>query len=281
MIAVGVNAASPAARLVAQGRILAGFLTVESAIRLPSFVQAPAAVRTRIQSLFGRRPSAATDATARFRHVDEPDAMNVVAVASASAGPTTLSNLVGFEWVRIDSIVAGHYVAAPMPEAGRCPDLTAPPGQVAEFSMYGGRIGPNDFVPVDGVGFVSPEPLRFQPQGVRFEGPMLSVDYQVQRPASPITVLAIDHRVIAVKHLERLVALQDGGVKEALCLVCYGYGTHVLNSLPTIEVEVLNADRPPLISDFSNNDVGVPIPVHTPRTLVKFSHDVTDLAPVA
>ena len=191
MIAVGVNAASPAVRLVAQGRILAGFLNAESATRLPGFAQAPAAVKTRVQSLFGRRPSPAAPVTARFRHVEEPDAMSIVAVGAASAGPTTLSNLVGFEWVRIDSIVAGHYVAAPMPEPGRCPDVTAPAGQVAEFCMYGGRVAPNDFVSVDGVGFLSPEPLRFQPQGVRFEGPMLSVDYQVQRPASPITVLAI------------------------------------------------------------------------------------------
>lgn len=281
MIAVGVNAASPAARLVAQGRILAGFLSPESAIRLPSFAQAPPPVRMRIQSLFGQRPLPANPVTARFRHVEEPDALQVIAVAAASGGPPTLSNLVGFEWIRIDGIVAGHYIAAPMPEAGRCPDLTAPAGHIAEFCMYGGRIGPNDFAPVDGLGFVSPEPLRFQPQGMRFEGAMLSLDYHVQRPASPITVLAIEHRVIAVKHLERLVALQDGGVQEALCLVCYGYGTHVLSTLPTIEAEVLNADRPPLISDFSNNNVAVPIPVHTPRTLVKFSHDVTDLAPVA
>jgi hypothetical protein len=281
MIAVGVNAASPATRLVAQGRILAGFLTAESATRLPSFAQAPAAVRTRIQSLFGERPSPGNPVSSTFRHVDEPDALSVVAVAVLSTPQATLSNLVGFEWIRIDSIVAGHYLAAPMPEPERCPAVTASAGQIAEFCVGGGRIGPKDFVRVDGLGFVSPEPLRFQPQGIRFEGSMLSVDYQIVRPTSPVTVLAIDHRVIAVKHLARLVALQDRGVQEALCLVCYGYGTHVLTMLPTIETEALNAERPPLISDFSNNDVAVSIPVHTPRTVVKFSHDVTDLAPVA
>jgi hypothetical protein len=281
MIAVGVHSASPAARLVAQGRILAAFLTAESATRLPTLAQAPAPVRTRIQSLFGRRPAPATPVTARFRHVREPDAMSVVAVAAASGGPPTLSNLVGFEWIRIEGLIAGHYIAAPMPEPGRYPDAKAPSGQVAEFCMYGGRINPTDFVSIDGVGFLSPEPLRFQPQGIRFESPVLSVDYQIQRPASPITVLAIDQRVIAVKHLERLVALQEAGVEEALCLVSYGYGTQVLGTLPTIEAAVLNAERPPLISDFLNNELAITIPVHTPRTLVKFSHEVTDLAPVA
>jgi hypothetical protein len=281
MIAVGVNVASPAARLVAQGRILSAFLTAESATRLAILAQAPAPVKTQLQSMFGRRPSPMAPVTAAFRHVHEPDALSVVAVAAVSGGPTTLSNLVGFEWVRIEGLIAGHYVAAPMPAPGRCPDATAPSGQVAQFCMFGGLINPNDFVSIDGVGFVSPERLQFQSQGIRLEGPVLSVDYQIQRPASPITVLAIDHRVIAVKHLERLIALQDGGVQEALCLVCYGYGTHALSTLPTIEAAVLDAERPPLISDFSNNDLALQIPVHTPRTLVKFSHDVTDLAPVA
>jgi hypothetical protein len=272
---------SPTVRLVAQGRVLAGYLTPETAATIPALAGVPAAVASKIQSLFGHRPSPDAPPVPAFRHVDEPDAVAVIATAAGSGGPIALTNLVGFEWIRIDGIVAGHYLAAPMPHPGRCPDLVAPAGRIAEYCVYGSPLAPNDIVFLAAFGFFSPEPLRFHAAGIRLEGPTVSVDYQIQRPPSPLTVWCVDGRVIAIKHQERLVALREAGVQEALCLVCYGYGIQMLGTMPTIEPQLLNAQRPPLIADFSDNNVAAPIPVHTPKTLVKFSHDVTDLTPVA
>jgi hypothetical protein len=93
----------------------------------------------------------------------------------------------------------------------------------------------------------------------------------------PISVLYIDDRAIALTHLERLVSLQEAGIKEALCLVHYGYGTEVLGLLQNADLSLATSDRPPYIDDFSNNQFMVRVPVQTPRSLVALSQQTVNL----
>src|SRR4051812_22637218 len=104
---------SPAQRLVADGRLLAGFLDEQTAAKLTAFVRAPLAAQRAVREKFGAAAAVQgrTLPIAVFRHVDEPDVVDMLAaIAQECGGPGALHNLVGFEWVTIDGIIAGHYL---------------------------------------------------------------------------------------------------------------------------------------------------------------------------
>lgn len=270
---------SPAQRLVAEGRILAGFLTEATAAVVPEFSRAPAQLQNAIRSRFsaGGSPSGASSDPI-FRHIDEPEVLALLGpAASACGGQTALSNLVGFEWVQIDTLLAGHYVAAPMPPQGRSPTNSAPLSHIARYCIVGSQVGGSDIVVLDPGHLLSPERLRLGLTGINLGPEGLTVQYSVGQEPSPVAVLLVDNRAFAVQHQERLVALLEGGVKEALCLVFYGYGTEALKHLPTIDEALRSSGRPPCIADFLSESATVRIPVHPPRTLLRVSHDAIDL----
>ena len=274
-------ASSPVQRLVAEGRILAAYLTDDLAARLPEFTRAPLPLQRSVREKFGAAAGLpdGDDLPPAFRHVEEQAVVDLLkTVAGQCGGPTSLSNLVGFEWVRICSVIAGHYVAAPMPVAGRVPaGPDAGVVDVARYCLFGSPVAAQDLLVLPTGDVVSPERLRFRLTGLNFRQQGLLAEYAVDVPPSPITVLYIDDRLVAVRHLERLVALAEGGIDEALCLVSYGYGLEILHSLPSVEEPVLLSKRPPRLSHFRNTEFMVKIPVPTPRALLRFSHDVVDL----
>jgi hypothetical protein len=220
----------------------------------------------------------------RFRHIEESDAITVLASISArSGGSVALSNLVGFEWVGIEGIAAGSYVASPMPAQGRFPSSTSSLTDVATYCLLGSSLQMEDLNIIampDSFVIVSPERIRPHPTLHPKPGPNggLMFEYQFEREVSPITVLSIDDRVIAMRHQERLVSLLEAGIKEALCLIHYGYGAETIAFLPTLDPAFLVSDRPPRISDFTDSALMVRIPVQTPRTLVALLHHKMDLA---
>jgi hypothetical protein len=272
--------------MFAEGRILAGFLNEQTASVIPEFVQAPAANQKLVRDKFAAAQSSARPKAPhpRFRHVDEPEAIaSLQRVSSRCGGPLALSNLVGFEWVEISGIIAGKHVAAPMPLSGRFPTANAAIVQVANYCLAGNMIVVGEDLSIvktsDGVIVVSPEKLRLHPTPHPNLGPQggLLVEYLLDREPSPISLLCIDDRVIAVRHLERLVTLREAGFKEALCLVHYGYGTEALELLQNVDLSAATSDCPPYIGDFSDDQLMVRVPVPTPRTLVALSQHSLNL----
>ena len=273
-------------RIYAEGRILAGYLTEETAQLLPEFARAPASDQESVRAKFGLAANVKKDVPAlspSFRHVDEPEAIEILRrIAPRCGGPPNLSNLVGFEWVAISPIIAGHYVAAPMPLAGRFPTSGASVQEITNYCMIGSSLSIEDVMinVADNLTLISPERLRLRPVPHANFGPQggLLIEYLFEREPSPVTVLLLEDRVIALNHQERLVALQEQGIKEALCLVQYGYGMETLKYLPTINISVIDSENPPHIVDFTNEDLMVRIPVQTPATLITMTHQVIDPA---
>lgn len=274
---------SPVRRLAAEGRILAGFLTEDAAASLPEFCKLPLATQNDIRAKFGaasRNAQSSSLPVPRFRHVDEPEAINVLAGAAAQCGgPTRLDNLVGFEWVEIATILAGHYIAMPMPVNGRLSAVAASITDIVRYCMVGMPVLGEDLVIFPGSGdIVVPERLRLRLNGLGLGPDGLAARYSIDQEPSPVTIWFVDDRAIAVRHQERLVGLLEAGVTEALCLVCFGYGLEVLQTMPTITAASFESYRPPYVSDFCNEEMMVRIPVPTPKTLLRFSHQVIDLA---
>lgn len=274
---------SPLQRIAAEGRILAGFLTEETAKTLGHFIQAPIAVQNSIRQRFGAFVALAQEAGnvhPTFRHVDEVDAIEVLAgiARQECGGPVNLSNLVGFEWIGIAGILAGHYVAAPMPMPGRSPVLGASTSEIAQYCIFGSQVAGHDFVLHQNGILASPERLRLHFKSFNFGPNSISAEYMAGMEPSPVTVLLVENRAIAVGHLERLVALLQAGFTEALCLVCYGYGTYVLGMLPTVDAGLLQSPRPPRITDFTRADLMLQIPVRPPMTLIRFSQEIITVA---
>jgi hypothetical protein len=272
---------SPTERLNAEGRLLAGYLSEELASGMREFVTLPSPIQASAREKFGRGGNLDRQVNAshpKFRRVDEADVIQLLAaVAMNCGGRPALSNLVGFEWLRISDICAGHYVAAPLPQVGRTPGVEASRFQIARFCIFGADMRDNDIVQIGSGELMFPEPLVLNPQGFNIQPQQLSVQYAVGRAPSPVSVLYAGRRVVAVKHQERLVALCEQGVEEALCLVFYGYGVELLTSMPTID-GVMDGPVPPRIPEFLDASLSEVIPVHTPRFVVGFSHHVVDFS---
>jgi hypothetical protein len=269
---------SPVQRLTAEGRLLAGFLTEEIALTLPEFLSAPEATQELIRKKFAAANNL-IDALPSpvFRHIEEQEVITILAgIAHECSGSASLGNLVGFEWVEINSILAGHYLAAPMPLAARCPDQSSPAAEIAKFCLFGSQISMQDLLMLPS-GIITPEKFRLNIQQMEFGPQRLTVEYVINRQPSPIILLLVENRLITVSHQERLIALMEAGVESALCLVQYGYNSDRLGYLPTINEALLMSTRPPCISDFIDPQMTVRLPVPTPKTLVKLSHEIIDL----
>jgi hypothetical protein len=272
---------SPVLRLSAEGRILAGFLTEEVAQQLPEFSRADASVQSAIREKYGVVVGEAgfSRIPPKFRHITEREVIEMLsspAVAQAG-GPTHLHNLIGLEWVGIDGILAGHYIASPMPAAGRSPASGAPVLEIAKFCVLGTQVTMQDIVRLGGPTMATPEKLQCQFTNFAFGPAGLSVQYSVGQEVSPIHIFLVEDRLIAIRHQERLVALLESGVHEALCLVSYGYGQQMLGSLPGIDPVVLESHRPPQVADFINPATTIKIPVRTPISFLTFSHQLIPL----
>jgi hypothetical protein len=278
----------PIQPLFAEGRILAGFLNEQSASRLAEFLRAPAADQKCMREKFEaitRVTSRNPLPPARFREIDEQEAIQALGrVAGRCGGPFALTNLAGFQWIEVAGIIAGRYVSAPMPTPGRFPSSTASVEEIANFCLLGDRIVIEEdlsmVVMPPNIVVVSPDKLRLLPQLHPNLGPQkgLLIEYVIDREPSPISVFCVDDRVVAVTHQERLVALLEAGIKEALCLVYYGYGTEALTFLQQIEQLSLTGDNPPYITDFMDDELMVRVPVSKPRTLITLSQGTIDLA---
>lgn len=264
----------------AWGRLLAAFLSAEEFAR--QFPVAPAwdlavhqAVRERLGVHAGleRVPDAGKP---RARRADG-DVLPLLGefVASMPFQPG-LNNLIGFEWMEIAPLVAGHPVAHPLASYG---EGLAGELDIATYCLYG---HPEIAVQQteQGLCLMMPSPVPVRPLQAQLipQRSEVVVRYQLGRPHTPVRVLQVGGRAVAVSGLERLVALLRQGVSEALCLVSYGYGTDVLSFLPTFPRELLEADRPPLLGDFLDDRLSVNIPLRPTVTSVLFQ--ATTVPPV-
>jgi hypothetical protein len=271
---------SAAHRLFAEGRILAGFLTDDRAAAIGQFMRAPASEQALVRQKLGLAEKTNREPIPHpnFRHVDEPEVIAALTlVASRCGGLPNLSNFVGFEWVEIAGIIAGHYVAAPMPLPGSAPRAGAGFSEIARYCITGSPVKIQDLIPLQTGGIISPEKLNVTLKGFNLNQQALNVIYAIEQPPAPVALLFVDDRLIAVRHQERLVALMEAGIKEALCLVHYGYGIEVFGHLPTIDPTLLSSQSPPRILDFTQDEMMVRISVQTPKTLLTFSQQTIDL----
>lgn len=271
---------SPVSRPFAESRLLSGFLSEEQAEALSAFRRAPEAVRAEARSKFGialSRPTVPSERVS-FRPVEEPTALGLLqAFGLECGGVPSLANLVGFEWVSIRGLVAGHLLTEAMAKPQKDIKAEASIDDVARYSLFGPPLQlQEDLVQIGPLVLLSPSALRFVPEHMQFDARGVSVRYAMRPHPSPIRVLLLDNRAIATRHLERLVALHEAGHREALCVVHYGYGVDTISHMPS--APILAADSaPPRIADFSDATIMTRIPIRTPAVMIRACIDVIDV----
>lgn len=259
----------------ARGRLLAAFLSPEDfAQQFPAAPTWDPAIQQAVLERLGSHLDLPRTPDAGKPHARRAGA-SVLQVLRQFAENTPfspgLNNLLGFEWMEIAPLIAGHPVAHPLHEGG----YEAPSGEV-ELAQYcllghiemdiqqmeqGFRLLMSSPVPV---------PVRLLQAQLVLQRSEIVVRYQLSHPYTPVRVLHVGGKAIAVSGIERLVTLLRQGVTEALCLVSYGYGTDALSFLPTFPQALLESDRPPLVGDFLGDRVSVGIPIRPVATSVLF-----------
>jgi hypothetical protein len=194
----------------------------------------------------------------------------------------TPDNLIGFEWVEIAPLVAGHLVteAEPLSESMPEPLDVLGVARVCLFSyakLPAANISPNGApqitVPVHAdLVHVGHQPLRISQDGV--EQVLLVAQFLVQPLVQPVRVLVVEGRAIALSGLARLVALRRRGIERALCTVSFGYGHDSFITPPTVDSGMLASPRPPLIGDFDDTRVAVAIPVRAETTVMTLATQI-------
>jgi hypothetical protein len=279
---------NPLARPYAEARVLAAYLTAESIPdHVPHFEGLTEGVRTLIHERIGRGAEVKLVEHAgrpRMRRADQPEVRELLQQVGTTPGPRTHQNLCGFEWVEVDSLIAGHLATPGVPLGRHAITTDANAAMVGAFCMRAApQFGLEDivFAPNGDVAIATafrhavqlhPEPFVLDQQTGA-----LMVRYNLTLPLRPIRVLHVLGRAIAVGGLEKLVALAQMGIREALCIVSYGYGIDALGSLPTTPEHLLNSNRPPLIQDFVDDYLAVSVPVRSPATLTYFRSDTVSV----
>lgn len=259
----------------AEAWLLSGFLEEDAlAGVLVTYEYMSASLRETITSSFGKAEqlSAFTPGRPALRQVVESDILAMLQPIGATQ-PAGLENLQGFEWVGIEGLLTGHFLTGPRR------DPPAPEEGVralAAYCLYAGgpTLNPQIIAAAREVYALSPDQFGIGQPAVRLTDRGLVVEYPFEPVVSPIRVLDIGGRLIAIAGLERLVALQLQGRKEALAAISYGYGIDVLSHLPTVPPSILAGPRPPLISDFVDSELAVVVPVRPPNNIVRFRAEV-------
>ncbi len=255
--------------------VLAGFMAPDSVLQhVPTLPLLPIGVQASVTQRLGasERLAPRTVPNASTSRVTERDVLDVVQGALASAGQqqATAANLTGFEWVEIESLLAGRLVtelSVPHPDA-----LPESPTalQLAQFCLS--RSAQVQMVPGALPTLVSDSPLLVHAE-MKMDGAALLIRYTMSAAFQPIRVLLVRGRAVAVHGLERLVHLARRGLTRALCLVHYGYGLEALSVLPSVPDSVLFGDKPPLLSDFLDSQLAVAVPAPKPVHVVRFLVD--------
>jgi hypothetical protein len=271
---VSLAAESGALRPFVEGHALAGFMTTET-IRtfIPTFDGLPRTFQTALQERLGASTDldlAATVGKPRLFRIEEREVLGFLTEV-AQVVPAGLENLLGFEWVEIKNIVAGHLVTKPIVPGTDL--ITGPtPLQLAQYCMlsFGDGSVPIEVRREPRPRLVSNAAMNVTLVDVQLADSQFALVYKLSPILAPIQLLVIDNQVIAIRGLEKLVRIAERGIDHALCLVSYGYGTSALTSLPSTPSELLGAQRPPLISDFLNPSLTAPVPARSPLTVFHF-----------
>lgn len=276
---------SLSASAFAEARVLVAFLTPHTLLNyVPHMGQLPAEARRTLEARVAAAPALSPCPRAgrpQFMKVTEADILNLVEAAVMASTPAGLENLVGLEWIEVAPLLAGHLITGPMPKADRVPGPNSSDREIAAFCLFSFvKFSPLDFAPLPAgrAGFASSLDLTLSVAAPQFEMNPQSLEVLVRYRATPriapIRVLLAAGKATAVTGLERLAALAQKGVTRALCAVSYGYGVDAILNMPSTPQELLDADRPPTISDLANDTAAMVVPVRSMITVARFSADV-------
>jgi hypothetical protein len=256
--------------------VLAGFMAPDTVLQqVPTLPLLPIGVQSSVTQRLGasERLAPRTVPNASTSRVTERDVLDAVQGALASAGQqqATAANLTGFEWVEIESLLAGRLVTEPsVPHLDALPERPTAL-QLAHFCLS--RSAQVQLLAGPVLTLVSDAPLLLLPAEMQVEQASVLIRYTMGRTFQPIRVLLVRGRAVAVHGLERLVHLARRGLTRALCLVHYGYGLEALGVLPSVPDSVLFGDKPPLLSDFLDSQLAVAVPAPKPVHVVRFLVD--------
>lgn len=261
----------------AEACALAGFLTSDTVRNaIPSFDALPRATQEAVSDRFNAssdRVDTISIAPPRFHRVEEREVLDFLA-SVAPLAPAGLENLLGFEWVEIRNIVAGHLLTRALQPAVSLPRAPSPI-QIARYSLL--SFGDNLALNTSAQALMADVDFNLSLGGIQIHGSRIAVVYDIRPVFAPIHLLVVHRQVIAIRGLEKIVHLLEAGVNRALCLISYGFGETALPFLPSTPEEVLNSPRPPLATDFMDSSVAVRVPVPLPKSVAQFKADVLRL----
>ncbi|MDB4889238.1 MAG: hypothetical protein JWL61_1093 [Gemmatimonadetes bacterium] len=276
--------AGPFGRPFATVRALAGFMTEKDLVgHVPNIFQQNAHFVAQMRERLGRATMLSHVPEAgrpRFFQVNDARVLRLLdRVAELSATAPTLDNLVGFEWVEIAPIVTGRLVTGHEPSVDVVPH-TSDPSALARFCMLSAPDVPPIQIDVSTLTAISLVALNakliatgiakaIDADGVTIIG--INAQLRLQAAIDPIRLLIVGGRTVALSGIERLVALAHAGANRALCSVSYGYGVDALAHFPTVEREVIDSPRPPMIVDFLDSSLSVRLPARIQRTVITAS----------
>lgn len=261
----------------AEACALAGFMT-EDTVRnaIPSFDALPQATQEALRERFAVSVDSANSvstAAPRFYRVEEREVLDFLA-SVAPVAPASLENLLGFEWVEIRNILAGHLLTRALQTALRLPPPQSPL-QLARYCLL--SFSENLDLETSARAMMADTDFNLSHAGFQLQGSRVAVVYNIQPVFAPIHLLIVHSQVIAIRGLDKLVHLNEAGVDRALCLISYGFGESALPFLPSTAEEVLKSARPPLVTDFVDSSLAVRIPVPLPKSVAQFKADVLRL----
>lgn len=185
------------------------------------------------------------------------------------------SNLLGFEWLELEGVIAGRLVTEPTPAIAE--DVTSWTSvQLAQYCMLAHVSDLHRLEATEDrvrLAVLGESRARIADVGPSPTPGMLQVNIQLVRQVDPIHVLVIGGRAIAIGGLGKLTRLAAAKAPVALCMVSYGYGTAALKRMkqsPTLSMDVLGAPRPPLVTDFVDESLAIEFQSPLPTTILSF-----------
>lgn len=258
--------------------LLSGYLTPDTVhAYFPGFSALPPVPRGDVEILFGaseKRTAHVDIPLPNFDRIDDREILELVAQVAANSAPN-LSSLSGWEWIDIESLLAGHLFSGALPEVIQRLPSSPSDLDIARYSLLSfGPASPrlqydtnNGILTGDAQLMVVPSPPQVDQGGV------LTVRYRIQPLFTPIRIVVLRKRAVAVRGLERLAFLARRGIRRALALVHYGYGLEMMQFPASLPDEVLFGTAPPLIRDFADPALCATIPAPQVLSFTRFTAD--------
>lgn len=258
--------------------LLAGYLTPDTVDRyFPAFASLPLPPRGEVEALFGaaaKLPARGDVPTPGLGRIGDREILELIQQVAGNSLPN-LSSLSGWEWVEIETLVAGHLFSGPLAEVVQRLRPSPSDIEVARYSLLSfGHAPPKLHLDVGGGVLLGDAQLTVVPGPPQIEqGGVLTVRYRIQPLFTPIRVAVLRRRAIAIQGLERLALLARRGIRRALALVHYGYGLEMMQFPPSLSDDVLFGAAPPLVRDFADSALCVAVPTPAILSVTRFMTD--------